>query len=180
MTGLVDISSVFFNIVTGVSIIKGIGYLKNLKEKTNSATFNFWSQLRARLWEVLSWLKDDYSLLDNMYESIARRSWQSNLASGEQRVEEFKQIVMDSLEYIKTTPDQMPAYKGWTNDYNFIVSFLNDVTKYDILNQYKYFKYKGQISKTDRDKNCQDICDTIERLCNGITNKQIEIENKIL
>lgn len=175
-----DITSILLNIITGVSIIKGIGYLKGLKEKTNSATFNFWSQLRARIKELLSWLREDYNLLANMYEGVARDAWESELGPKQERIKQFKQLVEETLKFIKSTPDQMPAYKGWTNDYNFVVSFLNDVVQYDILNANEYFKYKGQISKTERDRNCQEICDVMERLCNSITDKQIEIENKIL
>lgn len=177
---LETISHIFINIITGVSIIKGIGYLKGLKEKTNSATFNFWSQLRARLGEILSWLEDDYSLLDNMYEPVARNAWQSELASREERVKDFKKIVEETINYIKSTPDQMPAYKGWTNDYIFLIAFLNDVIKYDVTNANRYFKYRGQISKPERDNICKNICVVLERLCIGITDKQIRIENQIL
>ena len=74
----------------------------------------------------------------------------------------------------------MPAYKGWTTDYNIIVSFLNDVIQYDIKNSQEYFKYSGQITKLERNNNCKFICDAMERLCNQIEEKQIEIEKLII
>lgn len=179
ISSIKDISSIILNIITGVSIIKGIGYLKGLKEKTNNATFSFLIQLRVRIWELYSWLSDDPSLIDNMYEPIARRSFGSDLSAKSKRISIFKKKIQETLNYIQSTPDQMPAYKGWTKDYNIIVSFLNDAIQFDISNGNEYFKYKGQVYKSERDSNCKIVCDAMKRLCNKIEERQLEIENII-
>lgn len=180
ITGIKDLSYIFFNCVSGVSIIKGIGYLKRLKEKKNAATFSFWSQFRIRIWELYSWLKDEYGLVNNLYEPVARKAWEDKLGSKKERIEQFMNMVEETICFIQSTPDQMPAYKGWTTDYNIIVSFLNDVIQYDIKNSQEYFKYSGQITKLERNNNCKFICDAMERLCNQIEEKQIEIEKLII
>lgn len=173
-------SNVFLNIVTGVGIIKGFNYLKELKAKKSAATFTFWSQLRIRVYELLNWLQEDYSLIDNLYDSNIRNSWESSLSPNKDRIESYKKKVEEVIIYIESTPDQMPAYIGWTADYTKILEFLNDLIQYDICNAKEYFKFTKDETINHRNDYCKNICEIMKRLCNEIENKQKEIEEKLL
>ena len=174
-----DVASIFLSIVTGVGIIRGFYYLKTYKDKTHMATFTFWLQLKIRLTELSSWLKNDMGLVCNLYSQESKRAWESSLAPDEIRIRQFKENVEETIRYMKTTPDQMPAYNGWMKDYNILIDFLNDVVQYDICNSSKYFKFTEQKSEKDMEDYCNKICQSIDNLCDQINKKQIEIEKEL-
>lgn len=175
-----DLSTIFLSIVTGVSIIRGIGYLKSYKDRKNAATFTFWSQLRMRLIKLFNWLDNDHSLLDNLYPEDLRNSWESNLQAEAERVAEFKKGVQETIQYIESTSDQMPVYIGWTEDYNKLIEFLYDIIQYDICNPNKYFKFKENKSLRDREQYCVFMCELIKKMCAQIEQKQKDIERHII
>ncbi len=72
----------------------------------------------------------------------------------------------------------MPAYIGWTQDYNQIVEFLNDMIQFDIKDPDNYFKFKEPKTLQDRKKYCDDICIIMRRLCHNIEIKQREVEKQ--
>lgn len=96
------------------------------------------------------------------------------------RIKQFKEIVQATVDYIKETNDQMPAYKGWSEDYAKIIEYLSDMLVYDIANNTGYFKFLTQATENQRKKYCTDICETIDRICKGIKTKQKEIEKRIV
>lgn len=179
---LSSITSIFASIVTGVSLILGLRYIKSLKEKTSAATFSFWTQLSIRIYEILSRMKQENGagLLDNLFSQKARIEW-PDMAPKIEAVYEFKKKIEDLLDFIENTPDQMPAYVGWTEDYKIIISFFNDIINYDIANPNKLFKYNAEepIDINVRNNYYYTICSTMERICDGITKKQKETERKI-
>lgn len=81
-------SSIFLSVITGVSIIKGLGYLKNYKEKTNAATFTFWTQLRMRIFVLMRWLEEDNSLVNNLFSPSSKDTWESDLSQQSKRIKE--------------------------------------------------------------------------------------------
>lgn len=174
-----DIASIFLSVVTGVNIIRGFNYLKDLRKKTDAATFTFLAQLRVRLIEISQWLENEKGILGNFYTPDAKDAWESYLSPTDIRVKEFKRKVEDALIYIKSTPDQMPAYRGWTIDYNKLINFLNDVIQYDICDSEKYFKFTAMERESHMEEYCNDICKSIDRICKGIETKQEEIETKL-
>lgn len=167
------------SVFTGVIAIIGLGYIKPLKEKTKAATFTFWSQLSVHLTVIRKWIEQDNGILDNMYSSNAKKGW-GVLAPDSDRIKQFKETVQETLEYIKAANDQMPAYKGWSEDYAKLIGYLSDMIVYDIGDNTGYFKYVTEVSEAQRGKNCSDICETIKKLCTGIEQKQKEIEQKIV
>lgn len=167
------------SILTGVVAIIGLGYLKPLKDKTRAATFTFWSQLSVQLTVISKWIEQDNGVLDNMYSGNAKRAW-SVLTPDSERIKQFKEIVQATLNYIKETDDQMPAYEGWSEDYTRVIGYLSDMVVYDISNNTGYFKFVTEASEDQRKKYCSEICDAIKKLCDGIVEKQKEIEKKIV
>ncbi|MCI9175857.1 MAG: hypothetical protein HFH49_13130 [Lachnospiraceae bacterium] len=89
----------------------------------------------------MNWLKEDDTLINNLYDSKIRKTWESELSQDDNRTEEYKVIAKKTIEYIEKTQDQMPAYIGWTSDFNIIVEFLNDLIQYDICDAKRYFKF---------------------------------------
>lgn len=167
------------NVFTGVVAIIGIGYIKPLKDKTRAATFTFWSQLSIRLTVIRKWIEHDNGILDNMYSSNAKMGW-SILAPDTDRIKQFKEIVQATLDYLEETSDQMPAYKGWSEDYTKLIEYLSDIIIYDIADNTGYFKFIAPVREDQREQYCSEICEIIVRICSGIENKQKEIEKKIV
>ena len=175
---IADFSTSFLSIITGVSIISGLRYIKSLKEKTTAATFTFWSQLSMRMRELLIWLKADYSLLDNLFSPESRRQWEI-ISTESDELEKFVAKVESTISFIENSPDQMPAYIGWTNDYNCFTEFLYDIIKYDIRDSDHNFKFSEFKGIEFRNQYCNNICIIMERLCKGINERQESIEKEL-
>ena len=112
ISNLKDLSYIFLNLGLGVGAFKGLCYLKTYKEKRATATFTFWVQLRVRMIEIKSWLESDYSLINCLYDKNIRSTWESESGTEDDRIDLFKKLVQETLDFIKSASDQMPAYLG--------------------------------------------------------------------
>lgn len=167
------------DIITMMGIIIGLGCLKVLRDKTYGATFGFWTQFYNRVYELLKWLEDDKSIIDNLYSPQARKPWASNLAPSGSRTREFKERVEEMLKFLEESSDQMPAYIGWTTDYNFLIDFFYDVKQYDICDASDSFKFCTPVDISERDRYCEKIVKTMTHMCHGIKQRQNAIEKRI-
>lgn len=172
-------TSISSNFLMGVLGILGLSFIKPLKDKTFSATFTFWSQLRVRLKNISDWLEQDKDLLNNMYNSNIRKTW-STLTPEIDRIESFKEIVEETLQYIQQAADQMPAFVGWSKEYNETIKNLQEFILFDICEPNKYFKYNKPETIEQRNQYISSICSSIDLLCNEIEEKQNKLEKKIL
>ena len=170
--------NIISDILVGVVAIIGVGCLKPLKDKTLSATFNFWSQLRVRLLTIKKWLEQDCGLLDNLYSPESKINI-NILTPEDTRIMEFKKNVQSTLEFIENSNDQMPAYIGWSKDYSQMIAYLEDMIVYDIGDPRRFFKFQHQITESDRKKYRDEICTTIFKICHGIEEKQNQIEKRL-
>lgn len=170
-----DSVEIMSKIVIGVVSIIGITYIKPLKDKTLTATFTFWSQLKVRLIEIRVRLEADKGILWNIYE----RKPQEKLAPAMTRVKEIKEEIQNTLDYIKKTPDQMPAYQGWSRDYTQLISLLEDCLVYDICDDNHHFKPVASDSGDLVDYNTE-ICTIIDKICSEIDRRQKYLEKKIV
>lgn len=171
-----DLSYVFLNIFLGIGAYKGLKYLKTYKEKRNAATFTFWIQLRIRMVEIKSWLEEAPGLVDYLYDETTRGEWLGDSPIFDERIQQFKKLIEETNKFIKDMPDQMPAYVGWTDDYNKFIEFLNDSIQFDISDGHRYFKFGGGKDIMHRDKYVQDICDIIDKMSKEIVMRQKSIE----
>lgn len=174
-----DATYVFLNIALGVGAFKGLSYLKTYREKRHAATFTFWAQLRIRLMQIENWLKDNSSLVNYFYNEETRCEWEGESSDLSSRIVTFKNLIEDTIEFIQKSPDQMPAYIGWTDDYNSIISFLSDAIQFDICNGSDYFKFEGRYSIKERNAYVESVCEVLDRMCNNIMVKQRQIEREI-
>ncbi len=166
----VDIISTIF---TGVIAIIGIRYIKPLKDKTLSATFTFWSQLKIRLISIKTRLEADKEILANIYYNDTE-----NLLPQKERIVELKREIQNTLDFIKNTPDQMPAYRGWSKDYMELIALFEDCIVYDICEGNAHFKRLTEGSdKMDYQKEMSCI---IEKIITEIDNRQKKVEKKIV
>ena len=168
---------IIINCIEGVILIVGISFIKTFKEKKNIATFTFWSQLSDRLRVIASYLEHEKGLINNLYEN--NNEWEEELTPDIERINEFKEHVINTLKFIDNAVDQIPAYSGWTNDYDIIKEFLSDVKIYDICNSEKYFKYCNNETKQNRDKNIDKVIEAINHMCLKIKKEQMRIEKRI-
>lgn len=174
---LLDYTNIIIKIVTGGVAIIGLSYIRPLKEKTLSASFTFWSQLKVRLMRIKVRLEADNGILENMYAKVNRHSGEK-LLPDISRVKELKCDIVDTINFIKKTPDQMPAYQGWGKDYFKLQLMLEECIVYDICDSEKHFK-KISDGKNVID-NQKEMCDLISKICKGIDERQEELEKQIV
>lgn len=172
---LVDI---FLSVVTGVTMIIGLRYLKSLKEKKLAASFSFWSQLKLKIIRLNNYLFWNKEIVNNLYSIETRIQWEEKEIPIKQ-LEEFKQLSIDILSYLDKTSDQMPAYNGWTEDMKNFIDFLAKIIQYDICNGNSMFMETRVVDKEIRDEYYAGVCKTLTNLIDGIQRGQQELEEKL-
>ncbi len=173
------IISIGLDFITGVGVIIGLGYLRSLRDKTYNSTFGFWSKLYNRIYEPLRWLKEDNSIVNNLYSPQAKKTWENDLAEVSDRTKEFKEKAIDILKFLAHETDQMPAYIGWADDYNKLLEFFYDIVQYDICNPNECFKFWESVNIEERNRYCEGIISTMENICKGIKKRQKILEKRI-
>lgn len=175
---LETVGSIFLSIVTGVSIIIGMRYIKSLREKKLAASFSFWSQIKLKIIRLQNYLLWNKEIINNFYNTESRLRWEEKEVSMDQ-LNDFKKLVIDVLEYLDKTPDQMPAYIGWSEDMMVLMDFLTKVIQYDICNNTNMFFSNEIVDKKERDVYYSNVCNAIQSLISGIQNGQFELEKKL-
>ncbi len=175
-----NVAEVFAAIIGGVCAIRGIYWLKGLRDKKIAATFGFWSQLAIKLKMLKKRLENNHNLINNLYSSEVKKYWHNISAPPEQEpLDEFKGLVEEILSFIKDAPDQMPAYRGWTDDYSKLVDFLDDILYYDVSVSDAMFKFEDSCSAEDRDKYIDATCEIVSHLIEEIEKTQKSIEKEL-
>lgn len=172
-------SQIILNIVTIISIIVGLNYLRPIKNNVYGATFTYWENIKVRLSIILQYLSKDYNIINNLYSKTTRENWSGALTPNDNSILRFKNIVDETLKYIESAENQMPVYVGWSKDYQVIINFLVDVVVNDITNPNNFFKYKNKQTMMERDNYCKKICSTISTINNAIIDKQTILEKQL-
>lgn len=174
------IAGIITSMAGGVCAIKGIGYLNSLKEKTRFATFSFWTQFSIRLRIIRNRLDGNPAMINNLYAEKTREKWNGELRlPNMHELEELYGTVKDTLDFMLHTTDQMPAYSGWTEDYNRLLEFFDRIIRYDIRKPDELFCYFSDESMKDRNNICSDICEIMDRLIQRINEQQEHTEQLI-
>lgn len=174
-----DLTQALFSLIGGIFAISGIRYLHTLRKKKAEVTFGFWSQLLIRLSQLKMNLEQDNAIINNLFSDGCKKNWTSEGApTSTDRIKDFQEMAKDTLAFLKTSSDQLPAYPGWTKDYLEIIQFLNEVLFYDISDSRNYFKYnEGGIAS--RKAVCEGICNKINKMINGIEKNQLVAEGML-
>lgn len=145
-------------------------------EKEGQYMLNELTSMRIiRLYGLLS---VEIGLLNNMYPPEERKNWETINPTAE-KLATFKNSVEETLAYLQSTTDQLPAYIGWSEDFSKFMQFLANVTQYDIeASDEKFVESTDGIIK-DRKMYWEDVCKTMQRLQEGIENRQKMVEKKI-
>lgn len=172
--------NIFVAIAGGICAVSGIRYISALKKKRLSATFSFWIQLRVRIEELRQALCADNSIINGLYSNDVRTHWNNkgSLASDEV-VDRFYNNAQETLQFIKNVSDQIPANEKWLNAYTEFISFLIDVSQYDIRNYTSSFKFINTETLEHRQKYCKKICDIMDILLDEIKRKQTVVASKL-
>lgn len=168
------------SLIAGVCAIKGVTYINKLREKTNTATFTYWTQLCTRLRIFESRLRNNYGLINNLYSTESRNTWSGvGISAKDNDVEEFFDIAKDIQCFMKHTLDQMPAYRGWIDDYYYLAEFIDNIIRCDIKNPDDNFLFKDKKSISDRNEYCTEVCKRIQQIVERTTSKQKQAEEDI-
>jgi len=175
-----DCTETIVAIIGGVCAMKGISYLQTLKEKRTSAIFTFWSQLYVHVYALYAILDKSYGVVNGLYSEQARTLWSSS--DDEVSFPVIKQFFLDAqktLVFIETAPDQMPAYREWAKDYQALIQFLIEVTRYDVTDFNRNFLFRGKFNIDKRDEYCRNACDVMKRLLGGMESEQEKAAQEI-
>ena len=175
LDSLNTVTGIFLSIIMGVSMIFGMRYLKSLREKKLDASFSFWSQIKLKIIRLHNYLLWDKEIINNFYSPESRIRWEEKEVAIQQ-LQEVKKIAVDILKYLDETPDQMPAYIGWSEDMLKFEDFLSKLVQYDICKNDSMFLTNSIVEKEERDAYYADICNTMQSLIDGIQSGQAYLE----
>lgn len=170
---------IILNIVTGVGIILGLCYFRKFKEKQMSAAFGFWSHLNMLISQIQAQLISSPYLLSNMFSENSSLSETGTPPEKETKM--LLSVAKETLDYLKRTPDQIPAYIGWSEDIVKLKVFLYEIVLYDVTDCENQFidvsKYRNE--EIDMATYAQDIICTLKKMHVNILSAQKQIEKKI-
>lgn len=167
-------------IAGGVCAVSGIRFISALKKKRLSATFSFWIQLRVRIEELQRALYADNSIINGLYSNEVRTQWNNRGSfASDEVVERFYNNAQETLQFIKNVSDQIPANEKWLGAYSEFISFLIDISQYDIRNYSSNFKFTSSETLDHRKEYCKKICDNMDILLLEIKCKQTDVASKL-
>jgi len=163
-----------------IILVIGTMTICRYRKRTEAASFTFWSQFHAYLIEIRSWLEQGEGIVNNLYVQSLRNQEEGSSVFTSETLKDFKGRVEEVIRFIQTAENQIPAYKGFTADFNYVMRCLFDIISYDVCDPDKRFKYRDQCNGyVDPKKYVIKLYGAINRICECIENEQIKIENKI-
>ena len=179
LADLDSVMGIILSIVTGVGIILGLGYFRKFKEKQMSAAFGFWSHLNMLIAQIKAQLSSSPYLLSNMFSESPSLSETGTPPEKETKL--LLSVAEEALEYLKCTPDQIPAYIGWSEDIVKLKVFLYEIVLYNVTDSENQFidmsKYRNERIDMTTYVN-ENIC-MLEKIHMNILRAQKQIEMKI-
>lgn len=175
-----DLMQGIFIIVSGILAIKGIRYINLLRKKRVEVVYGYWTHILIRLKAMKTMIKNDHAIINNLFAPRCVEEWTiTGAPTSTDNILCFKTTAEETLEFMKQASDQLPAFKGWSENYQHVVDFIIDILFYDITDPNRNFKYdKGGVDA--RDEECKKIEGILETMINGIEHEQKSLEKKIL
>ncbi len=167
-----NLTGIIAAIIGGMCALKGIGYLETLRQRKAIATFSFEAQLYAYLYELNLVLCSSEHLLTNLYSETAQNGWGDKRSAPGTELAQFYNCAKETLVFIKSATDQMPAYESWGKDYRDLIQFLVELQYFDIRNTESSFKFEKKCDMSSRTIFWKSKCDLLERLLSGIEQDQ--------
>lgn len=179
LDGINNFASIVVSILGGICALKGINYLRILRQKKADAVFSFESQLYVRIYQIRVLIGNNEFLFTNLFSETAKESWGDKSAAHDEKTKQLYENVKETLDYIKEATDQMPAYKGWVNDYAELIKFLTEVIHFNICDPRRDFKYTTPCDESKRTSYFRATRDMLDRLLTGIKEDQNKYEGGI-
>lgn len=182
---IINLISIVSSLLSIGMVIYGFTYLSRFKDKKDSASFTYWTQFRIYLVMMEKYLEKYPQLCDNIWNEESRIEASREGAVVKQVLQDYQNLCSSFLTFAKEASDQIPAYKGWTNDYVGAISCATDMIVYDITDSAHKFKHQynnGEeiiVELKDMEDYHKRFCSYLRRLDNGIAKCQIDIEERI-
>lgn len=161
------------------TVVYGLTIISSLKRQKREAIFSFWSQLVVRLRLVHDNLMLNNSIINCMYSNSFRDRYEE-MVPDTCYIDDFKSQLSDLVEYLKTADAQIPAYRGWSDDFDTIYRFIGYVDTFDIANPDSMFIDDFLETYPDRDEICEEVCSAMSRIINNIHKEQLRYEKKLI
>ena len=169
----------FVDCINLLLLLYGCTYISSLRNRKREAVFGYWSQLIVRLRVIRESLDHNYALLNNMYSDSIRDRYEEGTPD-EWCIDVFRGQVDDLVEYLKTVDSQIPAYRGWSNDFDIVLRFASYVTIFDITKPDSMFIDKLLDGFQERDAYCEELCSTLSNIINSIQREQLRYERMLV
>lgn len=172
-----NITTIILNFFVVIIGLCGARYLYKLKEKRLNATFTYYSRLKVRL-QILSFIlqenKDE--ILDRFIPVNNRHEAELN-RSGIIRdsIEELVSTANDTILFLKTEEEQMPASIDWSEHYCTLLELLYDCRH---IGNENYFKWSSDY-KMKQEKYYETHLKNLEYMQEKISERQIDLEEKM-
>lgn len=101
--------------------------MSTLRQKRVESVFSFETQLYAQLCEIKALLEGNDRILTNLYSPAVRKEWSDTRGVLGPEATRFYNSAQELLNFIKSTPNQVPIYETWPTDYTGLIKFLIDV-----------------------------------------------------
>lgn len=173
----------FFNILVNITVILGgilgLNYIRKLQERQIDSIFSYLTRLNIRLkffHELLITYKDD--IMDRFVPESERREISADRISLViEAINHLSENANETLKFLMSEDNQMPAQQGWINCFNIFIEFLIDC---EHLNQVAYFKW---IAGDDLEEKKQQYYDknlrNIDNLLDMVYKRQSKLESDI-
>lgn len=172
-----DAFDLFLSILIFIGGVFGIGYLKNLHEKSLNATFGYYAQLKVRIHLLnTTFVENKEYILDRFVPDDKRKLIDpAKEAFIKREIEQFIENANETHEFLKNAIDQVPCSFDWAQKYTILLDFLEDVSKLKNLTYYKWSKDPFE----QKEKYFKLHNDNMESLLKDIKTQEIKIQRKM-
>ncbi len=172
-----SIIAILINLLVAIVGVYGISYLFNMKNRRLNATFSYYSRFEIRLHTLNSILKEyKDSFLDRFIPIGLRHELNpDNVAVINCAIDNLIKTANETLLFLKTEEEQLPASPNWVESYNTLLDFLYDCRQ---LENNMYFKWRDDY-KAKQEEYYNKHQKNIENMINDILICQKELQEKL-
>lgn len=172
-----NIVAIITDILVAIVGVYGIRYLNKIKEKNYNATFGYYARLKVRLHMLNSILEENKRyILDRFIPEADRISVDmAKEVTVKLAIEQLVENAKETLVFLKTSEEQMPASNNWFEKYGRLLEFLEDCVK---LSNTQYFKWNDDYGN-NQEKYYALHKVNIEEMINDIVLLQVETGGKL-
>lgn len=179
MSNIESFSNIIVNIVVIIGGVAGILYWKKLRDKQVNATFSYLTQLQVRIDKLYTIYTEYNTEIMERYIPQLKRRQDINAKTPfiDQIIIEFAESSAETLKFLRTTSEQMPASKEWPTYFRMLLEFLGDAEHLSIETFHKWASDEEIAEK--RDKYNEAHKNNLKNIIEAIELQQIYLTQKI-